>query len=254
MKNPFYILDVFAEEKYSGNRLAVVRGAASISDDEMLAIARETNFSETAFILSDEERDGAYDLRIFTPKEEISFAGHPTLGTAYVIQQEIIQEPVDLLVLNLKIGRIPVSLGYKGDKPDIIRMKQMQPVFGETIEPEAISEVLGLESDDIYSIHPVQAVSTGFPFIIVPLKGKSAMKRCRVNKERYFKLIEEREAKAILVFSPDAYDQKNNLNVRVFADYYGIPEDPATGSANGCLGAYLVNHDYCGSSKISISV
>jgi trans-2,3-dihydro-3-hydroxyanthranilate isomerase len=254
MNNAFYILDVFAEEKYSGNQLAVVRNAASISDDEMLRIAREINFSETVFILSDDKRDGAYDVRIFTPKEEVPFAGHPVLGAAYVIQQEIIQKPLDSLVLNLKIGRIPVRLNYKDDKPDILWMELMQPVFGEMVEPGVIAEVLGLETDDIYIIHPAQVVSTGFPFIIVPLKGKSAMKRCRVNKERYLELIENREAKAILVFSPDTYDQKNNLNVRVFADYYGIPEDPATGSANGCLGAYLAKHDYCGGKKISIRV
>src|SRR3712207_3549843 len=94
MANPtFYIIDVFAEQKYAGNQLAVIRGAGDFSDAEMQSIAAEMNYSETTFILSDEERDGGYDVRIFTPKQEVPFAGHPTLGTAYVIRHEILASP-----------------------------------------------------------------------------------------------------------------------------------------------------------------
>src|SRR5919107_4947628 len=107
MSLTFYIVDVFAEEKYAGNQLAVVRGGADLSDEALGRITLEMNYSETTFVLSDEETDGGYDVRIFTPGEEVPFAGHPTLGTAYVIQHELLAGPVDKIALNLKAGQIP---------------------------------------------------------------------------------------------------------------------------------------------------
>ena len=140
----FYIVDVFAQQKYTGNQLAVFRNAADISDGEMQRIARETNFSETTFILSDEPRDGGYDVRIFTPAAEVPFAGHPTLGTAYVISHEIIGETTVDVILNLKAGRIPVSTADDG----VLWMKQNPPSFGPIHDPKAIAEVLGLDQKD----------------------------------------------------------------------------------------------------------
>ena len=248
----FYIVDVFTEKKYAGNQLAVVRDAAGLSDGEMQNITKEMNYSETTFILSDDQRNGGYDVRIFTPAEEVPFAGHPTLGTAYVIQQEIIKEPVEKIILNLKVGQIPVTFNYKGKDKNVLWMKQIEPAFGQIIEPEQISDVLGINTSDIDERFPVQEVSTGMFFIIVPLKTLDAVKRAKVAKEKYFKLIENRQAKAILVFCPETYSQENDLNVRVFVDYYGIPEDPATGSGNGCLAGYLVKHRYFGKDQIDI--
>ena len=117
-------MDVFAEEKYAGNQLAVVRGAAGLPDETLQKITREMNYSETTFILSEEERDGGYDVRIFTPGREIPFAGHPTLGTAYVIREEILASPAERIVLNLEAGNIPVTFG------DVLRMRQLPPTFG----------------------------------------------------------------------------------------------------------------------------
>jgi trans-2,3-dihydro-3-hydroxyanthranilate isomerase len=248
----FYIVDVFAEEKYAGNQLAVVRDAAGLSDSEMQNITKEMNYSETTFILSDDRRNGGYDVRIFTPAQEVPFAGHPTLGTAYIIQQEIIKEPIEKIILNLKVGRIPVTFNYTGKEKNVLRMKQIEPTFGQIIEPEPIAEVLSLNTSDIDERFPVQEVSTGMFFIIVPLKTLDAVKRAKVAKEKYLKLIENRQAKAILVFCPETYSQENDLNVRVFVDYYGIPEDPATGSGNGCLAGYLVKHRYFGKDQIDI--
>jgi trans-2,3-dihydro-3-hydroxyanthranilate isomerase len=104
-KLTFYIADVFAEEKYAGNQLAVVREAAALSDSQMQQITKEMNYSETTFILSEEPREGGYDVRIFTPAAEVPFAGHPTLGTAYIIQKEIIKKSIDKIILNLRSGR-----------------------------------------------------------------------------------------------------------------------------------------------------
>ncbi|MBA7549704.1 hypothetical protein ES705_42197 [subsurface metagenome] len=100
----FYIVDVFTEEKYAGNQLAVFEDAEGLSDTEMQQIAREMNYSETTFILSKKKRNNGYDIRIFTKEEEVPFAGHPTLGTAYIIQREITKKPVEKIILNLKIG------------------------------------------------------------------------------------------------------------------------------------------------------
>ncbi len=250
----FYIVDVFAEDKYAGNQLAVIRDAAGLSDGDMQNITKEMNYSETTFILSDGQSNGGYDVRIFTPAEEVPFAGHPTLGTAYIIQQEIIKEPVEKIILNLKVGQIPVTFNYSGQEKNVLRMKQIEPTFGQIVEPEQISQVLGINTGDIDERFPVQEVSTGMFFIIVPLKTLDTVKRAKVARDKYFKLIENRQAKAILIFCPETYSQENDLNVRVFVDYYGIPEDPATGSGNGCLAGYLVKNRYFGKDQIDIRV
>jgi trans-2,3-dihydro-3-hydroxyanthranilate isomerase len=240
MGKRFFIVDVFAEQQYSGNQLAVFREAAAFTSEEMQAIAREMHFSETTFILSDEPRDGGYDVRIFTPGAELPFAGHPTLGTASVIQQEIIGQPVERVILNLGVGPIPVTFDSEG----ILWMRQIEPEFGRVLETSQLAPVLGLSADDFDSRFPIEEVSTGLPHILVPLTGLDALKRATVNKDRCFRLIEDAWAKAIMVFCPGGYDEGQDLGVRMFADCYGVPEDPATGSGSGCLAAYLVKHRY----------
>jgi trans-2,3-dihydro-3-hydroxyanthranilate isomerase len=244
----FYILDVFTTKKYAGNQLAVFLNASRLSSVEMLSITREIDFSETTFILSDEPRDGGYDVRIFTPKEEVPFAGHPTLGTAHIIHSFIIKQPSDKVILNLKVGQIPVTFSPDGSA----WMKQMPPVFGQVHERELMAGILGLQASEIDERFSIQQVSTGLPFFIVPLKTIASLKKAQVDKARYYDLIKETPAKAILVFSPETHEPHNHLSVRVFVDYYGMPEDPATGSGNGCLAGYLVHHRYFGNDSIDI--
>lgn len=253
-KHIFYIADVFAERKYEGNQLAVFRKAKDLSDTDMQKFAKEMHFSETTFIMSDEMRDGGWDVRIFTPEHEIPFAGHPTLGTAFIIQQEIIGQPVERVVLNLRVGQIPVNFKYKGKDVDYLWMKQINPTFGATFDRQTISQVLNIDPADIDDRYPIQEVSTGTPFFMVPLKTLSAVKRANINRDRFFGLIENTQAKAILIFCPETTNADNDLTVRVFADYYGVPEDPATGSANGCLAGYLVKHRYFGKDRIELDV
>jgi len=254
MEHEFYIVDVFAEEKYAGNQLGVFRKAADITDADMQRIAKEMNYSETTFILTDEERDGGFDVRIFTPEEELPFAGHPTLGTAFVIQQEILKRPVEKIVLNLKVGQIPVSFSYKEDMPDILWMKQKPPVFGQEVDKGEMARSLNLDQNALDERFPIQEVSTGIPFLIVPLKGLDYLKKAKVDFAKFMKAVENIEAKAPLVFCPGAREKQNDLSVRVFVDYYGIPEDPATGSANGCLAGYLTKHRYFGQNRIDVRV
>ena len=250
----YYIVDVFAQEKYNGNQLAVFVDAGTLTSHQMQRIAKEINYSETTFITDNQSREGGYDVRIFTPAQELPFAGHPTLGTAYIIQQEIIKQPVEKVTLNLKVGQIPVTLHYADNSVNLLWMQQLPPIFGQKFATDAIAPLLNLSVDDINTNFPMQEVSTGVPFIIVPLKTLAAVKKAKVNLEKYFKLISNTEAKSILIFCPETYHQENNLNVRVFCDYLGVPEDPATGSANGCLAGYLANYAYFGADSIDIRV
>jgi trans-2,3-dihydro-3-hydroxyanthranilate isomerase len=247
---PFYIVDVFAEYKYSGNQLAVVVSGDTLTDDEMQRIAREMNYSETTFITSIENSK----VRIFTPKVELPFAGHPTIGTAFVFQQEFMKGKAKTMTLNLKIGQIPILFKFKGEFLEETWMEQKEPTFNGFFAPDLIADVLGIKESDIDGRFKIQGVSTGVPTIIVPLKSLDAIKRVIINQEKYKSLIENTQAKTILVFCPEPYDKKNDLNVRFFADFYGVPEDPATGSANGCLAAYLVKHEYFGKKTIEIRV
>jgi trans-2,3-dihydro-3-hydroxyanthranilate isomerase len=249
----FYIVDVFAEEKYAGNQLAVFRSGNALTDNEMQRIAREINFSETTFILSEKPRDGGFDVRIFTPGEEVPFAGHPTLGTSHIIRTEILSERnAGEIKLNLKAGQIPVSFNDSEEQGTICWMRQLEPVFGEAISAKIIAPVLNLNMNDIDERFPVEEVSTGLPQIIVPLCGLDALKRASVNKDKYFKFIQNRWAKPILIFCAEPHNQQNDISVRVFADCFGIPEDPATGSGNGCLAGYLVRQRYWGTDEINI--
>ena len=253
-KRIFYILDVFAEKKYAGNQLAVIRNAAKLTGDDMQLLTREMNYSESTFILTDDQNRGGYDVRIFTPGEEVPFAGHPTLGTAFIIQQEIIRHPVEQVILNLEVGQIPVSFTYKDGRPDVLWMKQVEPEFWANIEPGAMAKLLQINDTDIDTRFPIQEVSTGLPFIIVPLKSLDAVRRSQPDTRQLLKFVENHTAKNILVFSPETYNADNQLNARVFTDYLGIPEDPATGSANGCLAGYLVKYHYYGEPRVQARV
>jgi trans-2,3-dihydro-3-hydroxyanthranilate isomerase len=251
----FYIVDVFAEEKYAGNQLAVFRDAGGMAGCEMQALAKEMNYSETTFILSEDEKEGGYDVRIFTPDAEIPFAGHPTLGTACVIQNQIIGKPSDRVLLNLKVGQIPVTFSYDDEGvADVLWMRQNAPVAGKVVDRGIVASVLNLIDDDIDDVFPIQEFSTGLPFIIVPLRNLKALRKAYVDRNRLLAMVDALEAKAILCFSPETYRPEHDLAVRVFADFYGVPEDPATGSANGDLAGYLVHHRYLGSDEIDIKV
>ncbi|HEX5337346.1 MAG TPA: PhzF family phenazine biosynthesis protein [Gallionella sp.] len=251
-KPKFFITDVFTTKRYGGNQLATFIDCASLSDREMQQIAKELNFSETTFIASRQPRDGGYDVRIFTPKAEVEFAGHPTIGTAHIIRNKLRLTDADELALNLRVGKIPVTFtGQPGSAP-VIWMKQMPPAFGKQLDADTLARVLGIAPSDIDPDFPVEEVSTGFPVLIVPLKSLDALKRAKIDKNAYFSLVGAAWAKLILVFSREGYEPEQSLGVRVFADYYGVAEDAATGSANGCLAAYLARHKVFGSATLDV--
>jgi trans-2,3-dihydro-3-hydroxyanthranilate isomerase len=253
-KPKFFITDVFTNRKYGGNPLATFIDCESLSDQEMQKIAKEINFSETTFITSRQPKDGGYDVRIFTPSAEVEFAGHPTLGTAYIIRQKLRLTTANEVALNLRVGRIPVTFTETSCKTLQLQMKQVSPKFGKRTELDTLARVLGISTSDIDPQFPIEEVSTGFPTLIVPLLSLAALKRIKINKEAYFALVNDAWAKVILAFSREGYEENQNLGVRVFADFYGIPEDSATGSSNGSLAAYLANHKALGDPNIDMTV
>jgi len=250
----FYIVDVFAESRLAGNQLAVFRDCSKLSGTEMQAIAREMHFSETTFITSEAPRGGGYDVRIFTPGYELPFAGHPTLGTAYVIQSQIIKKPTRTVVLNYKVGQIPVTFAYHGGSIDVMWMRQKLPTFGQTFERGRMAKVLGLNVSDIDPKFPAQLVSTGVPFVLVPLTSLKSIRGISMDQGELSKLFKETKTTLIFVFTRETYSKRNQLNARGLGTPDNIPEDPATGSANGCLAAYLVKHRYFGRPEVNVRV
>lgn len=248
----FSIVDVFAEQPYAGNQLAVFRG--NPDSEMMLTLAQEMDYSETTFITSDTPRDGGYDVRIFTTASELPFAGHPTLGTAYIIRRDIIQSDVPEVILNLKVGQIPVRFAEDG----FIWMRQNPPQFGHIYHPAEVADVLGLTLDDMDTRYPIQESSTGLPFIIVPLKNLEAVKRAEVQLPLFLELIKQGKdalgADAIFVFCAETEKEENDLHVRCFAHLHGAVEDPATGSANGDFAGWLVKHRYFGENRVQARV
>ncbi len=243
----FYIVDCFAEEKYQGNELLVLKADRPVSDEEQQKIAREINFSETTFILSDKRENGGYDVRIWTPNVgEMPFAGHPTLGTAHVIRHCFEGVGDDTVKLNLKVGQIPVAVTEDG-----MTMSQNSPEFGESVQRQEIADVFGIREEDIEENYPVQWVSTGLEAVIIPLKHRDTLAKVNMDRPAFGQYIKRHP--------------KNYCNHLFFVDMgEGIlaarcmmedfVEDPATGSANGDLAGYLLEHDYFRSQDIRYTV
>ncbi|HEX5915868.1 MAG TPA: PhzF family phenazine biosynthesis protein, partial [Rubrobacter sp.] len=170
-----------------------------------------------------------------------------TLGTAYVIRHEILDDPPDQVTLNLKAGRIPVTFG------EVLWMRQLPPTFGATFDSALVARTLNLETADLDDHYPVQEVSTGLPALIVPLRDLDALRRCKVDWERYTKVAGS--GKNLYVFCPESHDDgPGDLSARMFANDLGVPEDPATGSAAGCLAAYLFEHNYLETGPVDVRV
>jgi trans-2,3-dihydro-3-hydroxyanthranilate isomerase len=237
-KLSFFFLNVFAEKAFTGNQLAVFASEQELSPEVMQQIAREVNFAETSFVTIADPAAKAYRARTFTPRGEVPFAGHPALGTAYVIQRFYQQGKMKPVHLTLPGGDVPITQREEG----MMWLEQSETSFGEVLPIEALSPVLGLAPAVFDTRLPIEIVSTGLPFVIVPLRHLDAVKQASVSLIRYNQLISEIPAKAFFIFSSQTYQPENDYNGRVFGHYYGVPEDTASGSANACLAAYLLKH------------
>ena len=235
METPFYQVDVFSDELFGGNPLAVFLRGEDFKEAQFQQMAREMNLSETTFVLPSSHPDADFDVRIFTPEKELPFAGHPTLGTAFVLRHAgLVPSTQNHVRLNFKVGVIQVDL----QEDDKIFMTQPPGKILQTFtNTEEVAQVLGLTANNIDL--PVQTASTGFPALLVPINSLRAMQRIVLNLSLLKVLLEEAEVDMIYPFTRQTLDQKSSVHARGFAPFVGIPEDPATGSVAGALGYYL---------------
>jgi trans-2,3-dihydro-3-hydroxyanthranilate isomerase len=258
----FNILDVFAENKYEGNQLAVFRNAWHLTDEQMLKIAREINFQESTFILSEKESNGGFDVKIFTPEYEVPFAGHPTLGTAFVIKRYLQVADNQTVILNLKIGQVPVF-----EEDEVLWLEISNPTFGMQFKADDIGYLFDLAPDMLADDLPIEIVSTGLPYLIVPMKSIEAVQSIHFEEtETKNWLIDNHFYKensidgltlSFFVFTKETVDSENDFHARMFCYENGkIIEDAATGSANSCLLAYLMKNSeiYKDKSKSGLNV
>jgi trans-2,3-dihydro-3-hydroxyanthranilate isomerase len=236
---PFTQFDVFTSRALEGNPLAVFPDGRSLSDDEMQAIAKEMNLSETTYILPRDaatEKERGVRVRIFTVQEELPFAGHPVLGTAFALRGN---SGASEIKLELNGGTIPVSFEEKPGHPTFGEMRQNDPVFGHMHDVKKIAEVTGIPFADIDSDFPVQTVSTGVPFTILPLRGLQQIRRLDINQSRSSEYLGASGGKFFFCVSRETVDPAARLHARMLF-YNG--EDSATGSASGCAAAWMVQH------------
>ena len=232
-------VDVFTVNVLEGNALAVVLNGHGVSDAEMQAIARETNLSETTFIFPrdpDIERERGIRVRIFTAREELPFAGHPTLGTAFVLRGATVAEEIKL---ELNVGPVVVRFEDAAGQPSFGEMTQQQPRFGRQHQRDAVAKVLNLSLDDFAPDLPVETVSTGLAFTIVPLRSLSVARRLHIDHALCSAYLAETEGKFFYFVTRETVDASARLHARMLF-YNG--EDPATGSAAGCTAAWMVAH------------
>jgi trans-2,3-dihydro-3-hydroxyanthranilate isomerase len=254
MTHRFYIVDVFAERPYTGNPLAVVVGADHLSDETMQQLAAETNYSETTFVTSTPEHDGGYRVRIFTPAREIAFAGHPILGTAWVIRHRVAPEVSEPVRLNLAVGQVPVTFEPSPEGGEVAWFLAPPVVLGTTCARERIAGALGVSPKDIETKAPVQQLSAGTSAMIVPLRSLQALRRSRLDLEAFAPLAAEGFPPLVYLFCRETHHAENDLCARFFFEAHGVREDPATGNGAAFLGAYLLEHRLFPGSDLSLRI
>jgi trans-2,3-dihydro-3-hydroxyanthranilate isomerase len=249
----FVQVDVFTRTPLCGNPLAVILDGQGLSRDQMQAIAREMNLSETTFVLPSTHAAAQAKMRIFTPQLELPFAGHPVVGTAYVLVTEgmiPLREGSFEIQLELGVGVLPVELHCSGGTVTEVTMTQRAPQFLAVLpvgDVERLARGLGLEPQDIVSTGlPAQLVSTGMPQLMVPVRSLAAVRAIHLDLGLLRTISERYATHSIYVFTRETMTADAHVHTRLFAPLAGVLEDPATGSASGALGAYLVRHGVFG--------
>ncbi|SPF37398.1 Phenazine biosynthesis PhzC/PhzF protein [Candidatus Sulfotelmatobacter kueseliae] len=231
--------DVFSSKPLEGNSLAVFSDARGLNDGEMQALAREMNLSETTFIFPRDpgiERENGVRVRIFTVQEELPFAGHPTLGTAFALRGE---SGAREITLDLNAGRVPVRFEETPGQPTFGEMTQIDPTFGIQHDRETVARATGLDADDFDPSLPIETISTGLPFTVAPMRSLAVIQKLRVDLARAAEYLEKTGGKFLYFVARETVDPAARLHARMLF-YNG--EDPATGSAAGCTAAWMVAH------------
>ncbi len=237
--------DVFTDEPLTGNQLAVFMEPEGLTDDLMQNIAREMAFSETTFVFPPEDRGTNFKVRIFGPNRELPFAGHPTIGTAFALARAgAISPGTEQVIFSEGVGPIVVELEWDSDKLHFAWMHDLIPTFGEIIEDlDGVATALGVEPSQLRSTSiPVQEVSGGSSFLFVPLASRAAVDEAVLNGVTMSAVLEQAglSRRSIFIFSAEPADDEATVYSRMVR--FGGSEDPATGSASGPLGSYLVHH------------
>jgi len=237
--------DVFTDVMFGGNQLAVFPDARGLDDDQMLAIAREFNYSETTFVFPPDDPAHARRVRIYTPGGEVPFAGHPTVGTAHVLAAigEIARTGDETrIVLEEKVGPVPVVIRAARGAPVFAQLSvaQLPQATPSPASRTVLARVLGLAEHDLLDgDYAPETVSCGLPFLFVPLRDRAAVARARIRVDAWERALEGTPSEMVFVFAMDAERAGSDVRARMFAPGISVPEDPATGSACAALGGYL---------------
>jgi trans-2,3-dihydro-3-hydroxyanthranilate isomerase len=243
----YHRVDVFTDRAFGGNPLAVFTNGRGLDTETMQAIAKEFNLSETTFVLPPDDPKHDWRVRIFTPGSELPMAGHPTVGTSFVLAREHLI-PRDArettIILEEGVGPVPVRVEFEGGEPSFAEMTQPLPTFGPALEDrQSFAAMLSLEESDLEADLPVQIVSCGVPFFYVPLRSLDAAHRARPRVDLMERVAEEHGIPPeVFVFTREVEHEGSTVHSRMFAPGLGITEDPATGAASGPLGCYLVKY------------
>ncbi len=245
MQYKYYICDVFTTKRFGGNSLAVLPDAEGLTEEQMQQIAREFNFSESTFVFPP-EKGNTKKVRIFTPSIEVPFAGHPNIGTAFVLASagiiEEFQETTEI-VFEEKAGLVPITLQRLHDGSCRCELQAPEKIsLGKTVSAEILASAISLPPDKIITdIHYPQVVSVGLPFLMVELKDLQALEEASVNPVGFKQLLAQDIPPYVHLYtrSNDEFD----IRARMFAPFEGVPEDPATGSANCALGGLLTYYN-----------
>ena len=243
--------DVFTSQPLLGNQLAVFPDARGLATEQMQAIAHEINFSETTFIFPPERSDTDVRMRIFTPAVEMPMAGHPTVGSTFALAHVGVIEPArQRFVFGLNVGPTPVDLVWENGRLQFAWMTQAPPSFGAPVaDRDAVARAIGLGESDLAAGLPIQEVTCGVPYLLVPLRDREAVDRAAPPSANFELPGVPRAHPAILVFAHDIRLKPDSTYSRMFAPGLGVVEDPATGSAAGPLGCYLVQHRMVGTAE-----
>jgi trans-2,3-dihydro-3-hydroxyanthranilate isomerase len=243
----YHLVDVFTDRPFGGNQLAVFSDGRDLSPQVMQQLAKELNLSETTFVLPPQDPGNDFWVRIFTPAVEMPMAGHPTVGTAFVLGREKLIEqagPETTIRFEEGVGVIPVRVQWQNGQPALIRMSQPLPEFGpEFPDRQLIAKMLSLEPDELDPDFPLQVVSCGVPFLFVPLRNLAAIRRARLRLDLWEKQLKNFASPHLFLLTTETELENSTVHCRMFAPALGIAEDPATGAASGPLGCYLVKYD-----------
>jgi len=249
---PIFLVDVFAQQRYAGNPLAVVVCAQPLAVARMQKIAAEMNFSETSFVAAQANASGEYSTRIFTPVREIAFTGHPILGTGWVVRRHLLASAAKRVYLDLGPGPIAVDFETDASGAELCWFEAPPMTLGATIDPRLMASALGLETQDIDTRTPIQIIGAGTAAILVPLRDGDALRRSRLDLRNFSGLAGAGYPPLVYPFCRETRAAANDFAARFFFEAREVREDPATGNGAAFLGAYLRQHDGARNTRLRI--